>query len=70
MTEDEQSGGRIAGNEHQPLSEHAVGVLMRAEMLVQELLHSKSVIPQDLYTKLDTYHADLTAAIQAKQEGT
>jgi hypothetical protein len=60
----------MTGNDHRPLSEHSTAVLAKVEILVEELLQNKSVIPPELYAKLDTYHADLTAAIESKQTET
>jgi chorismate mutase len=60
----------MACNDHRLLSEHSMAILTKVEMLVEELLENKSVLPQELITKLGTYHADLTAAIEGKQTGT
>jgi hypothetical protein len=54
----------MASSDHRPLSEHSMTTLTKIEVLVEELLGKKSALPQDLFTKLDTYHADLAAAIE------
>jgi hypothetical protein len=59
----------MADNDHRPLSEHSMPILVKVEILVEELLENKSVLPPGLFTELDTYHADLTAAIEGKQTG-
>jgi len=56
----------MADNDHRPLSEHSIAILTKAETLVEELLQNKSVLPPELFTQLDTYHADLTTAIEKK----
>jgi hypothetical protein len=60
----------MTDNDHRPLSEHSMPILTKVEALVEELLQNKSVLPPELFTKLDTYHADLTAAIESKQTET
>jgi hypothetical protein len=57
-------------NDHRPLGEHSMPILVKVEILVEELLANKSVLPEELFTKLDTYHSDLTAAIEGKQAET
>jgi hypothetical protein len=57
-------------SEHRPLGEHSIAILTKVEMLVEELLENKSAIPPELFTKLGTYHTDLTAAIESKQTET
>jgi hypothetical protein len=57
----------MADNDHRPLDKHSMTILTKVEIIVDELLENKSVIPQELFTKLDAYHADLTTAIESKQ---
>jgi hypothetical protein len=60
----------VADNDHRPLGEHSMAILVKVEIIVDELLENKSVLPPELFTKLDTYHADLTTAIESKKAET
>jgi len=49
---------------HRPLREHTHAILTAVNVIVEELLEHRDVIPPELFIKLDTYHADLAAAIE------
>jgi hypothetical protein len=57
----------MTDHDHRPLSEHSMTILANVEMLVEELLQNKSVLPPEMFTRLNTYLADLAAAIESKQ---
>jgi hypothetical protein len=48
------------------LKEQDMESLVRVNTLVEELLIHESMLPPGLYVKLDTYHADLANAMEAK----
>lgn len=48
------------------LREQDVEDLVLVSTLVEELLIHESVLPPELHAKLDSYHADLANAIEAK----
>jgi hypothetical protein len=50
-----------------PLREHPLATLVKVNVAVEELLKNKALLPQELYMKLDTFHADLAAAIEDSQ---
>lgn len=48
------------------LKEQDMESLLKVNSLVEELLIHQSMLPPALCVKLDTYHADLSSAIEAK----
>ena len=48
------------------LHDQAPEVLEAVNELVEKLLRYESLLPVELYIKLDTYHADLADALESK----
>jgi hypothetical protein len=54
----------VTFNGYRPLRDHSLAVLSAVNVVVEELLGHRNAIPPELFIKLDTYHADLAAAIE------
>ncbi len=49
---------------YRPLLQHPRAVLIAVNAIVDELLEHRDAMPPELFIKLDTYYADLAAAIE------
>jgi hypothetical protein len=52
---------------HRPLWHHRLAELTEVSVLTEKLLAHRTALPFELSILLDTYHADLAAAIEDKQ---
>jgi hypothetical protein len=59
----------MASEVYGALRSHDPRALATVSALVEELLKHETVLPRELRAKLDTFHADIAAAIEDKSAG-